>query len=82
MWKLENNTSRQKYLCHHLFFNLDRKSDVSLDSLDSTRLFGKIFHDYGMGQLVRNGGTFFFLSLPINKYDIIFFDIDVVINIQ
>ena len=28
------------------------------------------------------GETFFFLSLPIDNYDIIFFDIDVFIDIQ
>ena len=45
-------------------------------------MFGIILRDYGMNQFVRNGETFFFLSLPIDNYDIIFFDIDVVIDIQ
>ena len=82
MGKLKNKTSRGKYSRHHLFFDLDRKSDVSFDSLDSNRMFGIILCDYGMNWFVRNGETFFFLSLPIDNYDIIFFDIDVVINIQ
>ena len=60
--KAWNKTSRWKYLRHHLFFDLDRKSDVSLDSFDSTRIFGIIFHDYGMDQFVRNKETFFLLS--------------------
>ena len=48
MIKLENKTSRGKYSRHHLFFDLDRESDVSFDSLDLNRMFGIILRDYGM----------------------------------
>ena len=65
MGKLKNNTSRGKYSRHHLFFDLDTKSEVSFDSLDSNHMFGIILCDYGMNRFVRNGETFFFLSHPI-----------------
>ena len=48
MEKLKIGPLTEKYVHHHFFFDLDSKHDVLLDSIDSTRMFGIIFQNYGM----------------------------------